>query len=200
MESKNISTIIISKVEEFFYDDDMSTQITEWGKKYCNAFDSKNPQEEEQPIGNMNIFKEYCELIEKLLTNCIQSNGYNDKQLNHAINEEYDNMKQKNAAFASILLSYTDYFAFYELMHDINQGGEAIFCPALIECESEYESNMNSNSNSNSNMDSKDSDYKNSSNNSNNNSNSTTNYENQPDVKSNGNEYEYDGDSNYSHK
>lgn len=133
MDDSNKSTTIISKVEQYFYDDDVALQITEWGRNHCHAFGIKNPENVEQPVENMNLYKEYCTLIEEILTKYVFEIGYDSADLKDAIADEFDVVKRKDMAFASILLSYTDYFAFYELMHDIYNGGEAIFCPGLID-------------------------------------------------------------------
>lgn len=44
-------------------------------------------------------------------------------------------MKGMNTTFGSVLLSATDYFDFCQMMFDVNQGGEAVFCPPLIDCD-----------------------------------------------------------------
>ena len=48
--------------------------------------------------------------------------------------ERGKNMKELNVTFGSVLLSATDFFEFCQMMYDVNQGEEVVFCPPLIDC------------------------------------------------------------------
>jgi hypothetical protein len=48
-------------------------------------------------------------------------------------------MKGLNTTFGSVLLSATDFFDFCQMMYEVNQGGEAVFCPPLIDCDDQEE-------------------------------------------------------------
>ena len=62
---------------------------------------------------------------------------YKELQDEQGLCERGGNVKGLNTTFGSVLLSAVDFMEFCHMMYDVNEGGEVIFCPPLIECNDE---------------------------------------------------------------
>jgi hypothetical protein len=93
---------------------------------------------------NTEIFEEYCTLFETLITGFLVTRNMDIHEFYKIVREEYQlvetgkNKMPISVTIASVLTSLTDYFSFCEMMYEVNNGGEVIFCPPLIDCD-EYD-------------------------------------------------------------
>lgn len=124
-----------------YENEELTDRITEWARKNCQTFNSKGG--DEQPLEHTNLYNEYCALFERLIETFLASNNmcvtdfYKELQQEQGLCGRGKILKGLNTTFGSVLLSATDFFDFCDMMHDVNQGGEAVFCPPLIECHDE---------------------------------------------------------------
>lgn len=122
-----------------YENEELTDQITEWARKHCQTFTSKG--DAEQPLEHTTLYNDYCALFEKLVESFLTSNNmsitefYSELQEEQGLCERGGSMKGLNTTFGSVLLSATDFFDFCQMMYDVNQGGEAVFCPPLIDCD-----------------------------------------------------------------
>lgn len=121
----------------------MTDKITAWARKNCKTFTSRG--DAEQPLAHTLLFNQYCALFEQLMEAFLSRNNMSIIDFHRALQDEQSlcerggNMKGLNTTFASVLLSATDFFDFCQMMYDVNEGGEAVFCPPLIDCEDDAE-------------------------------------------------------------
>jgi hypothetical protein len=130
----------IEMVEEYIYmDDEISDRITEWARSHCSTFVDKDPRSVEQPLEHTQLHEEYCQLFESIIERFLHEKDMTVKEFYAALSDQYELAEAReldlpvNATFASTLMSFTDFFSFCELMYDVNTGGDAIFCPPLLE-------------------------------------------------------------------
>ena len=130
----------IDAVEDYIYmEDDFSERIMDWARSHCSTFIDKDPRSIEQPLEHTQLHEEYAQLFESLLEKFLDENNLTVREFYTSLSEQYElaDSKQCNlpvsATFASTLLTFTDFFSFCEMMYEINNGGEAIFCPPLLE-------------------------------------------------------------------
>ena len=78
------------------------------------------------------MHEEYCELFESILAKFLNEHSMSTIEFYKLLKDEQSladrkgNRSLEHASFASVLLSYTDFFEFCEMMHDIDNGGEAV--------------------------------------------------------------------------
>mgnify|MGYP003385463349 CR=1 FL=1 len=130
----------IEMVEEFVYmEDDFCDMITHWARKHCSTFVDKDPKSVEQPLEHTQLHEEYSQLFESILEGFLRDKDMSVQEFYSALADQYALAEERqsdlpvNATFAATLLSFTDFFSFCELMYDVNNGREAIFCPPLLE-------------------------------------------------------------------
>lgn len=121
-----------------YENEELTDTITAWARKHCKTFTNKG--DAEQPFEHTNLYNDYCTLFEDLIEGFLRRNDMSTTEFYKALQNEQGlcerggNMKGINTTFGSVLLSATDFLEFCQMMYDVNQGGEAVFCPPLIDC------------------------------------------------------------------
>lgn len=116
---------ILSKIEDFFYDDNMTEPITEWGKKNCETFVHKDPRNSEQPLEHTALYEDYCSLFENLIANFLDQNSISMSDFHRMckrqqyMSDSKRSLLPSSATFASVLISFSDFFEFCEMMHEV---------------------------------------------------------------------------------
>jgi len=127
---------IIEDVEEYMYfEDTMVDKISSWARNNCETFTSKDPRSQEQPLSHSQLHEEFCSIFETLISNFLHEKSITMMDFYEQLKFEkqmYD-QGRRQCTFSSVLLSATDFFAFCDMMHDVHNGGEVVFCPPLIE-------------------------------------------------------------------
>ena len=141
------SSGLIAQVEEWmYYEDDLTLKIQEWAVERCDTFISRQPNSYEHPPLHMELFAEYCQQFERMITGFLQINDLNFQEFWEEVKREHDKAnptsssssgrKKKSAAqitsFSAVLLAATEFDAFCEMMFDVRSGRGVVFCPPLI--------------------------------------------------------------------
>ena len=138
---------LIAQVEEWMYfEDDLTYKIQQWAEERCETFISRQPNSYEHPPLHMELFAEYCQQFERMITGFLQINDLNFQEFWEEVKREHDlanqassssaAKKKKSAAqltsFSAVLLAATQFDAFCEMMFDVRSGRGVVFCPPLI--------------------------------------------------------------------
>ena len=122
-----------------YQNEELTDKITAWARRNCKTFTSKG--DTEQPLEHTGLYNEYCALFEQLIEAFLANSNMSTTEFYQALQREQGlcdrggNMKGLNTTFGSVLLSATDFFDFCQMMYEVNQGDEVVFCPPLIDCE-----------------------------------------------------------------
>ena len=133
---KASSKDLIECVNDFFYhDDEFTDRVSVWAKERCRSFENFNPDDGSgHPLSHTSLHREYCDLFEGMLEKHVRDSGYSFSEFSDALIAEEAAFKAKKtyASFAGVAHSYTSFDAFCEMMTDVANGEEPIFCPPLI--------------------------------------------------------------------
>lgn len=138
----------LNKVEGYFYfDNELTDSITNWARDHCSTFVDKDPRSREQPLHHQELHVQYCTLFETLLESFLKDNGLAIIDFYVILRREIENAEIEamrggrplvSSTFANVLNSVIDFFGFCEIMYDVNMGGDAVFCPPLIDISDYY--------------------------------------------------------------
>ena len=65
----------------------------------------------------------------------ITNEGYSIQDFYQEVSRELDSRLDKDATFASVLLSAVDFAMFCDMMNDVREGRGVVFCPPLVRCD-----------------------------------------------------------------
>ena len=128
-----------------YENEELTDKITAWAQEHCQTFITPGDATVEQPLRHTDLYNDYCSLFEDLIEEFLTRNHMSitefyqallsEQRLCERVSGRVGNINGLNTTFGSVLLSATDYFDFCQMMYDVNQGGEAVFCPPLVDCD-----------------------------------------------------------------
>jgi hypothetical protein len=137
---RDLDVGFLEEVENYFYfEDDIVNIISKWARIHCGTFCTKDPYRVEQPLEHHQLYQEYCDLFEELLNSFLDLNDVTISQFYTILRQEQQLAElghrgvPVSATFGAVLLSLTDFITFCEMMYDVRNGNEVIFCPPLID-------------------------------------------------------------------
>jgi hypothetical protein len=144
MEKGDIDISFLQEVENFVYmEDDLVDTITQWAKSHCSSFEDKDPRNSEQPLQHHEIYQEFCDLFEDYISKFLVEKNVSIAEFYKMLRREKENAESGigglpvSATFGHMLMSLTDFFCFCEMMNDVYNGNDVIFCPPLIDLDDE---------------------------------------------------------------
>jgi hypothetical protein len=140
--NSKIMESMIERAEEFFYyEDDLTAKIQSWAEPRCETFIGKDSKAYEHPQSHMQLFQEYCEIFESILTEFLQINNMSVNEFYREVRMEYEKAMAStgksgaSSTFAAVLMASVDFHVFCEMMNDVREGRGVVFCPPLVDME-----------------------------------------------------------------
>lgn len=151
---------IIARAEEFFYfEDELTDCIEAWASTKCKSFTPLS-NGQEHPLSHQELFLEYqssrnlftfnninicyyyllfhflkyllIDLFVEKMSTFLTKEGCSIQDFFLEVQKELGSRLDKEATFASVLLSAIDFSFFCDMMQSVREGSGVIFCPPLV--------------------------------------------------------------------